>query len=101
MKNERDVKSEVKKLLKKHGAWFFMPSMNGFGRRGIGDFIGVLNGTPFLIETKFGNNKVTKSQLSEISAFEAAGGVGFICYEDSLSDLDRWFEVFTKDQKVA
>ena len=56
MNKEGDVKDNVKAVLKSVGdkCYWFMPSANGFGRAGIPDFIGWVDGRAFAIETKFG-----------------------------------------------
>ena len=51
MKNEGDVKKAVKKVLDKtDNCYYFMPPANGYGRSGIPDFIGQVNGYFFGIE---------------------------------------------------
>lgn len=93
MKNERDVKAEVKKLLKAHGAWFFMPSMNGYGRSGVPDFIGCSrSGRFFAIETKFGKNKLSVGQEVELENIRMCDGETFVCYETDLERLTEWLE---------
>lgn len=52
MTPEGRVKDAVKKVLKKHGIWYFMPMQNGFGVVGIPDFICCIDGLFFTVETK-------------------------------------------------
>jgi hypothetical protein len=52
MTPEGKVKEAVKKVLKKHGVWYFMPMQNGFGVVGIPDFICCIDGLFFTVETK-------------------------------------------------
>jgi len=52
MTPEGKVKDAVKKVLKKHGVWYFMPMQNGFGVVGIPDFICCFHGIFLGIETK-------------------------------------------------
>ena len=49
---EGKVKEAVKKVLKKHGVWYFMPMQNGFGVVGIPDFICCFHGIFLGVETK-------------------------------------------------
>ncbi len=53
MNKEGDVKDNVKAVLKSVGdkCYWFMPSANGFGRAGIPDFIGWVDGREFAIAT--------------------------------------------------
>lgn len=52
MTPEGRVKANVKKVLKDHDIWFFMPMQNGFGVVGIPDFICCWEGHFLAIETK-------------------------------------------------
>ena len=49
---EAAVKDAVKKVLKKHGIWYFMPMQNGFGVVGVPDFICCFHGMFLGVETK-------------------------------------------------
>jgi hypothetical protein len=52
MTPEGKVKDAVKKVLKKHGIWYFMPMQNGFGVVGVPDFICCFHGMFLGVETK-------------------------------------------------
>jgi len=52
MTPEGRVKEAVKKVMRKHGVWYFMPMQNGFGVVGIPDFICCIDGLFFTVETK-------------------------------------------------
>lgn len=85
---EADVKAAVKELCYRHKAWFFMPSMNGYGRQGIPDFIICANGYFLAVETKFGKNKPTHHQRKEIAAIGRANGKAVVVNEKNLDALD-------------
>lgn len=94
-RNESDVKTAVKDCLKAMKAWYFMPAMNGFGRAGVPDIVGVLNGVPFAVETKFAKNKPTPAQKCELAAMTKAGAVAMVINEtlievfiDIMSDIE-------------
>lgn len=91
-KNEADVKKVVKKVLATtDNCWWFMPPANGFGRSGIPDFVGVVNGYAFAVETKFGRNDPTANQLREMANATKAGTKVWIVRETSL---DGWTAEF-------
>lgn len=82
MKNEGDVKKAVRKVLDSvDQCYYFMPPANGYGRSGIPDFIGQVNGQFFGIETKFGKNEPTANQVREIGLVIQNGGQCWIVRE--------------------
>ncbi len=88
MKNEGDVKKIVKKTLAgTDRCWWFMPPANGYGRAGIPDFVGWVNGMPFAVETKFGKGVTTANQNREINDATHAGGEVWIVRE---TNVDQW-----------
>lgn len=86
---EGKVKEQVRTLLERHDAWFFMPSQSGFGRRGIPDFIVCYKGRFLAIETKskYSSHKVTPLQKKELDAIKRAYGAALVVNEDNLSDI--------------
>lgn len=84
---EGRVKARVAITLKEMGIWFFMPPANGYGRAGIPDFIGCMNGGLIAIEAKAGKNKPTALQLRELERIQAAGGLALIVNEENVDDL--------------
>ena len=93
MKNEGDVKKAVRKVLDSiDKCYYFMPPANGYGRSGIPDFIGQVNGYFFGIETKFGNNQPTANQTREIGRILQSGGQCWIVREGiSLTGWENEF----------
>ena len=88
MKNEGDVKKIVKKVLSEQpDCWWFMPPANGYGRSGIPDFVGVVRGHAFVVETKFGRGTTTAHQDKELAAASQAGVQTWIVRETSV---DTW-----------
>lgn len=97
MKNEGDVKKAIKKLLTSlDNCYWFMPPANGFGRSGIPDFIGHVNGKFFAIETKFGDNKPTPNQIREIEKIIACGAVAHVVNEKTLDEFTVQFIEWAK-----
>ena len=95
MKNEGDVKKIVKETLKNSPVcWWFMPPANGYGRSGIPDFIGCVNGYMFAIETKFGRGTTTANQEREIAALTKAGAQVWIVRETSVDVWETEFKAW-------
>jgi len=89
MQNEADVKKEVKKVLNKLGAWWFMPVPTGYGVKGVPDFIVCLDGKFAGIETKYGKNKPSKWQQLQIEKIKAANGEALVINENNVSELEE------------
>lgn len=89
MKKEADVKENVKRIFNYFGpaVWWFMPSMNGYGRQGVPDFVCSVCGFFVAIETKFGDNKPTAMQVREIGHINASGGYAIVITENDLEWL--------------
>lgn len=92
LSRESDVKKAVKVILMSTPkCWWFMPAMNGFGRSGIPDFVGHVNGKMFAVETKFGRGTTTVHQEREISAIRENGATAWVVNEETL---EAWTELF-------
>jgi hypothetical protein len=94
--SEKDVKAEVKKLLNKHGWFWWMPPGTGYGRGGIADFNAIKDGVFIAIETKFGSKKPTPAQSGYLESIAAEHGFGFVVNEKLLGDLDVWLTLFAR-----
>lgn len=88
MKSEADVKKIVKHVLTgQKDCWWFMPPANGYGRSGIPDFVGCVNGFMFGVETKFGKGTTTANQERELQLLTQNGAKVWIVRETSV---DAW-----------
>lgn len=77
---EGKVKDGVKKVLKAHGIWFYMPVAGPFASHGIPDFVCIWNGKFLGIETKakgkIGN--LTPNQERVIAEINKHGGIAIV-----------------------
>lgn len=89
MTPEGKVKEKVKKMLKQHKAYYFMPVQQGFGAPGL-DFHGAFKGRAFAVECKAPGKKLTARQKITIMTMEEAGMKVFVIGEYEFDDtLDR------------
>lgn len=98
MNSEKDVKKHVKKILDKHGWFWWMTPANGFGKSGISDFCALKDGTFIAIETKFGGNKPTPLQIGYLNTVRAHDSFGFIVDEMRIDWLDTFLAAFGRAQ---
>ena len=84
---EWKVKKAVRLMLDRLGVYHFMPPANGFGRAGIPDIIGCMDGHFIAIECKAGKGTTTALQDRELNAILKHGGTVFIAREHNLDDL--------------
>jgi hypothetical protein len=96
MQNEKAVKAQVKRILQNHAGvtWWFMPPANGYGRSGVPDFVGCVQGQMFAVETKSGAGTLTANQMREIDAIMRAGARVWIVREVNLATFEVEFNAW-------
>ena len=87
MTPEGKVKQIVGRKLKQLGAYYFFPATGGYGRSGVPDIIGCLDGMFFGIECKAGKNKLTQLQMKNLRDIKKAGGVPMVVNDDNANDV--------------
>lgn len=95
MTPEAKVKKQIKQILEELKCYYFMPPANGYGRAGIPDFVGCLNGRFIAIEAKAGKGRTTALQDREMEKIEASGGFVMVVNENNLDSLKRVLEEWT------
>ena len=86
---EWKVKRAVRLMLDKLGVYHFMPPANGFGRAGIPDIVGCMDGHFIAIECKAGKGQTTALQDRELNAILNAGGTTYIARENNIDELQQ------------
>ena len=81
---EGKVKAKVKKLLDEAGAYYFMPSIHGYGSSGVPDIIALLHGRFIGIECKANTGLLTKLQEKNLSEIREHGGIGLVVDETGI-----------------
>ena len=84
---EKKVKETVARLLKEAGAYYFFPATGGYGRRGVPDIVGCLDGNFFGIECKAGKNTTTALQELELEKIRESGGRAIVINEERIELL--------------
>ena len=84
---EVKVKIAVCKILDTLGAYYFKPPANGYGRQGIPDIVGCMNGKFFAIECKAGKNKTTALQDMNIAKIHGQAGYAIVVNETNTQDV--------------
>lgn len=109
---EGDLKEKVKELFVKHHVYPFtqalarikaklpivgsysMPSSNGYGEAGIGDFLVCLGGIYIEVETKAKDGKLRGIQQARRDVTLAAGGEHIVLYgDDDLYEFEKKLSV--------
>lgn len=88
MTPEAKVKARAKKILDSLGAYYFMPATGGFGRSGVPDIVGCLNGVFFGVECKAGKNAPTALQLKEMRKIMDTKGYCVVVNETNVEELN-------------
>jgi Holliday junction resolvase len=90
---EAKVKANVRKILDDLKIYHFMPPANGFGRAGIPDIVGCMDGHFIAIECKAGKGMATALQERELNSILNHGGTVFIAREHNLDELKTLLEL--------
>lgn len=90
MTPEGKVKDAVKRHLKLHGIWYYMPVQNGMGVVGIPDIIACWRGRFLAIETKAPGkrNNTTANQERVLAEIAAHDGIAIVV--DDVSQLEAY-----------
>jgi Holliday junction resolvase len=86
---ESKVKARLRKYLDALGIYYFMPPANGFGRAGIPDIVGCMNGQFVAFECKAGKGKTTALQDREIKKIQDAMGWAFVINEENVDHIEE------------
>ena len=89
MTPEKLVKVAVRRVLDEYGCWYFMPTMSGYGRSGIPDFVGCYKGQFFAIEAKAEGGAVTPNQQRELLAIVKRDGVCVVAQGETAEQQVR------------
>jgi pantoate kinase len=87
---EAKVKTKVKSILSKLGAYYAMPIGTGYGHSGVPDFLVCLQGRFIGIECKAGKGKTTALQDKHLEQIVSAGGITYVINEENVSWLESW-----------
>jgi Holliday junction resolvase len=88
MTPEKKVKNAVKKILDRHGVYYFFPATHGYGSSGVPDIVVCANGKFLAIECKAGRNTTTALQDIVIERIRASKGVALVVNEDNVADVE-------------
>lgn len=94
VKDEKGVKTLIKRLLDFHGFFHWMPPANGFGMLGVHDHNAIKTGVFLTIEAKFGTNKPTPMQRSFAAQIIANDAMAFCVTERNIDHFAMWLESF-------
>lgn len=81
---EKKVKQAIELVLKDEDVYYFFPATGGFGRSGVPDIVGCVNGMFIGIECKANGNKPTALQVRELERIRNRGGVAIVVDENNL-----------------
>jgi len=88
---EAKVKKVVTTQLKERGAYYFFPMTGGYGKSGVPDIIGCIDGLFFGIECKAGKNTTTALQDKNIADIQRTGGCALVVNEQNMHTF--WQEI--------
>jgi Holliday junction resolvase len=87
--SEKWVKTQVVKMLKEIGAYYFYPVASGYMSIGVPDIVACVKGRFIGIECKAGSNQATPLQLKNLKDIVDNGGISVLVNEDALVELKK------------
>lgn len=100
---EKKIKDKVTSVLKAEGVYHFFPATHGYGRSGVPDIVGCVNGRFLGIECKANGNKPTALQVRELESIRRSNGVAVVVDEtnwDMLPELIRKLKAGTVIEEI-
>ena len=98
MTPEGKVKEAVKKVMRKHGVWYFMPMQNGFGVVGIPDFICCIDGLFFTVETKAPGKRDNTTPIQQRVMREILENGGYAIVVDDAKQVEDYI-IFLRSER--
>ena len=97
---EKRVKDEIKKILKKHNAYWHMPVSNGMGAPTL-DFVACHEGLFIGIEAKAPGKVATERQQLTMRTMEQAGGKTMVIDGERYPyhQLEAWLALVTAQKR--
>jgi len=92
---EGAVKAQVIKQLKELGVYYFSPVTGGYGRSGVPDIVGCINGRFFAVECKAGKGVTTALQDLNIKQIKDNGGYAAVINETNVSALSTYLKMWS------
>tara|TARA_R110000764_G_scaffold95457_1_gene179313 strand:- start:303 stop:587 length:285 start_codon:yes stop_codon:yes gene_type:complete len=92
MTPEKKVKTKVKSILDKVGAYHCMPTTGGYGASGVPDIIACYKGNFIGIECKANGNKPTALQNKHLYNIKKAQGYSMVIDETDIDALELFLE---------
>ena len=89
---EKKVKTKVKSILDKVGAYHCMPATGGYGASGVPDIIACYKGNFIGIECKANGNKPTALQNKHLNNIKKAQGYSMVIDETDIDALELFLK---------
>lgn len=93
---EKNVKTAIKKLLDKHGCWYYMPVPGGYGEATL-DFLCARNGRMFAIEAKAPGKSATPRQRVTIGKMRKHKIPCWVEDSSTIDELEAWILIVTSE----
>ena len=88
MTPEKKVKTQVCKVLKKLGAYYFYASTGGYGSSGVPDIVACYKGKFIGIECKANGNKPTALQAKNLREISIQNGIALVIDDTNVDMLE-------------
>ncbi len=98
---QKTVKPKVRKLLSKHGWFWWATPATMYSQSGIADLCGVKKGMFMAVETKFGRNDPTPMQVAYLNSVRAEDHFAFVVRDTTLDAFEQFLIYLDKSIEIA
>ena len=98
---QKTVKPKIRKLLDKHGWFWWATPATIYSQSGIADICAVKQGMFMAVEAKFGRNDPTPTQVAYLNSIRAEAHFAFVVRETTIDAFAQFLEYLDKSIDYA
>ena len=98
---QKTVKPKIRKLLDKHGWFWWATPATMYSQSGISDICAVKQGMFLAVEAKFGRNDPTPTQMAYLDSIRACDHFAFVVRETTLDAFETFLTCLDKSIEYA
>ena len=98
---QKTVKPKIRKLLDKHGWFWWATPATMYSQSGISDILAVKAGMFLAVEAKFGRNDPTPMQVAYLNSVRAEQHFAFVVRETTIDAFEMFLDMLDRSMEYA